>query len=289
MEKRHKGISILSAQITATISVSLVLLLLGVISVLGVSTHLITTQIRESMGFSIVMSDTASPEQIADIKRLCTEAPYISSIKYVSKEDALDQWREEMGEDLLKVLEVNPFRGVFEINVKASYANSDSIDSIIIPFRGMESVDEVNVAMEMVDSINDNVRSITLVLSVIAIVLLFISFALINNTVHLAVYARRFTIHTMRLVGATGAFIRKPFITGNIISGILAGVVSGLLLSGLIIYLQHTSPDIISVTPWDIMAIIIAGQIIVGMFICGLASLIATNKYLRADYDDMFK
>lgn len=290
MEKRHhRGISVLSAQITATISVSLVLLLLGVISMLGISAHLITTQIRESMGFSIVLSDNASPEQINGIKKLCSESPYMSSIKYISKDDALIQWKEEMGEDLMNVLEINPFRGVIEVNVKSVYANSDSINSIIIPIQSLDFVDEVSVATEMVDSINDNFRSITVILSIIAIVLLFISFALINNTVHLAVYAKRFIIHTMRLVGATGTFIRRPFITSNIISGIIAGLIADLLLFGLIMYIQHINPEIVSVTPWDIIAILFVALVIAGIIICGLASLLSTNKYLRADYDDMFK
>ena len=289
MGNRHKGISVLSAQITATISVSLVLLLLGVISMLGISAHLITTQIRENMGFSIVLSDTASPEQIADIRQQCNVAPYMSSTRYVSKEDALQQWKEEMGEDLMAILEVNPFRGVIEVNVKADYANPDSINSLITPFQSLEYIDEVNVAMEMVDNINDNFKSITLILSIIAVVLLIISFALINNTVHLAIYARRFTIHTMRLVGATGSFIRKPFLISNIISGIIAGIIADLLLFGLLAYLRHVNPDVISITPWDITAIVFGGLILIGIIICGLASLLSTNKYLRADYDDMFK
>lgn len=289
MEKRHKGISVISAQITATVSVSLVLLLLGIIAMLGISAHLITTQIRESMGFTVVLSDTATPAQISELQGICSEAPYMSSVKYVSKENALEQWKEEMGEDLMKILEINPFRGTIEVNVKAAYANSDSIDEIIFPIKMLDYVDEVNVAIEMVDSINDNFRSISTVLSIVALALLFISFALINNTVHLAVYARRFTIHTMRLVGATAAFIRKPFLISNIISGIIAGVVADLLLLGVIIYIRHINPDLMMSTPWDLIWIVFGSLIIVGILICGLASLLSTNKYLRADYDDMFK
>ncbi len=289
MEKRHKGISVLSAQITATVSVSLVLLLLGIIAMLGISAHLITTQIRESMGFTVVLSDTATPEQISELQHLCSEAPYMSSIRYISKENALEQWKEEMGEDLMKILEVNPFRGVIEVNVKSAYANSDSITEITFPIKMLDYVDEVNVAVEMVDSINDNFRSITAVLSIVALALLLISFALINNTVHLAVYARRFTIHTMRLVGATGAFIRKPFLVSNIVSGIIAGVIADLLLLGVIMYVRHISPDLMSVIPWDLIGIVFGSLIVIGILICGFASLLSTNKYLRADYDDMFK
>ena len=289
MKKRHKGISILSAQITATISVSLVLLLLGIISMLGISAHLITTQIQENIGFSIVLSDVVTPEQTNSLKQQCADAPYMSNIQYISKEDALARWKEEMGEDLMSILEVNPFRGVIEVNVKSKYASSDSINAIIAPIKALDFVDEVNVATDVVDSINNNFKTLTLVLSLIACVLLIISFALINNTVHLAVYARRFTIHTMRLVGATGAFIRKPFLISNIIGGVIAGIIAGMLLLGLILYIQHVNPEIVGLTPWDVIAVVLAGLIIVGMMICGLASLFSTNKYLRADYDDMCK
>ena len=290
MEKRpNKGISTFSAQITATISVALVLLLIGIIAMLGIAAHSITRNIKENIGFDIVLTDTATDAEVNQLKSKWTASPYTASVRYYSKEDALMNWEEETGENLMDVLGINPFSGELEVKVKADYASSDSINKIITPLESLPYVHEVNVHTELVDSINRNINSVSLILIIITCALLFISFALINNTVRLTVYSRRFIIHTMKLVGATGSFIRRPFINANVVSGIISALIASAILAGTLYYLQGIDSGIASAITWPQAACVFAGILIIGIIICAVAALFATNKYLRLDYDDMFR
>jgi len=290
MEKKgKKGISTFSAQITSTVSVALVLLLLGIISMLGIAARSITTEIRENMGFSVIFSDTATVNNVNSLKKYFSTSPGVSGIIYFSPEDALQKWQEETGEDLVKVLGINPLPGELEVKVKARYASTDSINSMIAPLKKLPYVSEISVHSDMVDSINHNIKSIALILTIVAAALLFISFALINNTVRLTVYSRRFLIHTMKLVGATGGFIRRPIINSNMLSGLVAAIIADLLLAGALFYLHSADKVIATALPWEEAAWVFAGIIVIGIAICSIASLFATNKYLRSDYDDMFK
>lgn len=290
MEKKgKKGISTFSAQITSTVSVALVLLLLGIISMLGIAARSITTEIRENMGFSVIFSDTATVNNVNSLKKHFSTSPGVSGIIYFSPEDALQKWQEETGEDLVKVLGINPLPGELEVKVKARYASTDSINSMIAPLKKLPYVSEISVHSDMVDSINHNIKSIALILTIVAAALLFISFALINNTVRLTVYSRRFLIHTMKLVGATGGFIRRPIINSNMLSGLVAAIIADLLLAGALFYLHSADKVIASALPWEEAAWVFGGIIVIGIAICSIASLFATNKYLRSDYDDMFK
>lgn len=290
MEKKgKKGISTFSAQITSTVSVALVLLLLGIISMLGIAARSITTEIRENMGFSVIFSDTATVNNVNSLKKHFSTSPGVSGIIYFSPEDALQKWQEETGEDLVKVLGINPLPGELEVKVKARYASTDSINSMIAPLKKLPYVSEISVHSDMVDSINHNIKSIVLILTIVAAALLFISFALINNTVRLTVYSRRFLIHTMKLVGATGGFIRRPIINSNMLSGLVAAIIADLLLAGALFYLHSADKVIAAALPWEEAAWVFAGIIVIGIAICSIASLFATNKYLRSDYDDMFK
>lgn len=290
MEKRpNKGISTFSAQITATISVALVLLLIGIIAMLGIAAHSITRNIKENIGFDIVLTDTATDAEVNQLKSKWTASPYTASVRYYSKEDALMNWEEETGENLMDVLGINPFSGELEVKVKADYASSDSINKIITPLKSLPYVHKVNVHTELVDSINRNINSVSLILIIITCALLFISFALINNTVRLTVYSRRFIIHTMKLVGATGSFIRRPFINANVVSGIVSALIASAILAGTLYYLQGIDSGIASAITWPQAACVFAGILIIGIIICAVAALFATNKYLRLDYDDMFR
>ena len=265
------------------------LLLLGIISMLGIAARSITTEIRENMGFSVILSDTVTVNNVNSLKKQFSTSPGVSGIIYFSPEDALQKWQEETGEDLVKVLGVNPLPGEIEVKVKARYASTDSIAKMIAPLKKLPYVSEVSVHSDMVDSINHNIKSIVLVLTIVAAALLFISFALINNTVRLTVYSRRFLIHTMKLVGATGGFIRRPIINSNMLSGLIAAIIADLLLAGALFYLHSADRVIASAVPWEEAAWVFGGIIIIGIAICSIASLFATNKFLRSDYDDMFK
>lgn len=286
--KRRKGISTFSAQITSTISVALVLLLLGIVASLGIAARTVSDSIKENMGFDITLKEDAGDNTVNSYKRMLASAPYVSEFRYFSPDDARRMWQEETGEDLTELLGVNPFAPEFEVKVKAAYASSDSIRAIAESIGASADVDEVTVHAELVDAVNHNLRSLSMILVVVAVALMLISFVLINNTVRLTVYSRRFIIHTMKLVGATGGFIRRPFIVSNVLHGIVAAIIAMVLLAGMLYYAFRF--DAVALTiGWDKMVWVFAGMLAAGMIICMAASLFATNRYLRTDYDDMFK
>lgn len=274
--------------LTSTVSVSMVLLILGIVGCAAFAAGNITRHIRENLGFNMVMKMDADLTRINDMKKRLTASDFVASYDYMSPEEILEQENAYLGSDVEELLGTNPYQPEFNVRVKAQYASVDSLDKIISPLRNIDSVEEITVHTEMVESVNSNIGTLSLVLIALAGALLVISFVLINNTVRLTIYSARFLLHTMQLVGATNAFIRRPIIIGNILNGILAAVVAILLLCLLRVYAVSIDPDLALALPWSDLIYVFLGVVAGGIIICGTASWIATNKYLRQSYDDMF-
>lgn len=287
-KKLHNGAG---KQLTATISVALVLLILGIVGLLAIGTRSVTDNIKENLGFTLVMKEDASEADINSLKQAFTGSEYVSSFTFLSSADILRQEEELMGIAIEDVVGVNPYQPEFNVKVKAQWANGDSITMITERLSSHRGVDNAVTHTEMVDEINTNIRVITMVLLAVAVALLTVSFVLINNTVRLTIYSRRFLLHTMQLVGATPGFIRRPIIVRNVINGIVAAVVAILLLEGVMWIINsdpQTSHEIDGALPTESVVLIFAGMVLAGALICGLAALMATNKYLRRNYDELF-
>ena len=240
------------------------------------------------MGFDILLTEDASKEDLNRLETLLNAMPFTQSVVAHTPEEAAANWEAETGENVEELLGVNPFVAELEVRVKADWASSDSLQLISQSLDEMPVVAQVNVQADLVDSINSNISTIAVALSVIALALLFISFVLINNTVRLTVYARRFIIHTMKLVGATKAFIRRPFIVNNILQGLIAGIVAICLLWGVWYYISTLDAMVaVVITPAD-LAIVFGSVIIAGVLICSVAAWWAANRYLSLTYDEMF-
>lgn len=290
MEKKNQSrIAGMGDRVTSTISVTLVLFILGLVASINITFSTLDRELKEKMGFTVVLCDSVPSDNIGKLRDLCVSAPYVSEYKYLSPEDVL---REEAGADgpaLVEMLGVNPYSPMFDIRVKKDWANVDSIAALVGRWSAFEGVDEVLVNTDMVESLTRNARMFNTVMLVIAAALLLISFVLINNTVRLTVYSRRFLIHTMKLVGATPGFIRRPFILSNLVQGVVAGIVASGLLAGLIAWGKNWDEALDPLLPWATVAVIFVAIFITGMAICAIAAFFATNRYLRADYDDMFE
>lgn len=287
-KKNHSRMAGMGDRVTSTISVTLVLFILGLVAVINITFSTLDKELKEKMGFTVVLCDSVPSEDIGKLRQLCASAPYVSEYKYLSSEEVL---KEEAGSDgpaLVEMLGVNPYSPMFDIRVKKEWANVDSIGRLVDSWSGMPQVDDVSVNTDMVASLTRNARMFNTVMLVIAAALLLISFVLINNTVRLTVYSRRFIIHTMKLVGATPGFIRRPFIVSNLIQGVVAGIIASGLLAALIGWGKNWDAALEPLLPWSAAGIIFGGILVVGMGICALAALFATNRYLRADYDEMF-
>lgn len=287
-KKKTLAKSIFSAQITSTISVALVLLILGLVAMMGIAARSITTEIKENMGFDLLLAEDATQDDVDRLIASLNSSPRVSSATLFSARQAMDQWKADTGEDVMELLGVNPFTGEIEVKVRAEYASSDSISAFVADLRANPIVADATVHAEMVDSINRNISSVGLILLIIAAALLLISFVLINNTVRLTVYSRRFTIHTMKLVGATASFIRRPFLVANLIHGILAAVIAIILLAALSTYIASLDPAVMQAVSLTDSLYVYGGILIAGIVICTLAAFFATNRYLRISYDKLF-
>ena len=289
--KEHSKIRKLSrfhSSITTVISVSLVLLLLGMVSLLGVSAHRVSENIKENLGFDVVVSDEASPEDIANLNRIWRTAPYAKSVKYISREAALAHWERETGEDLIAVLGVNPLSAEFEVCVKAQWANSDSLAAIERRLKAIPAIDAVEMHRDVADRLNANINQISMVLLVMAVALIIISIGLINNTVRLAVYARRFLIHTMKLVGATPGFIRRPFVLQSMVNGLIAACIAMLLLTATLYYVMQFEAGWREFFTLQEVDIVFGLMVVVGVLICSVAAIFAANRYIRIKYDELY-
>lgn len=287
-EKKSK-ISYFQSNFTSTISVALVLLLLGIIAFLGILANTFSKELKENIGFSVVLQSETTPEQVAAMDKMWKASSYVSEVKYISKEAALQNWEAETGENLVELFGVNPLNAEYEVYVKAEYANLDSLQVIEKQLKSINFVDEIAMHKSEVDAANRNISNVALVLFVIAVLLMLISFVLINNTVRLTVYSRRFLIHTMKLVGAKPGFIRRPFVVSNMLNGLIAAFVSMLFLGGVYLFLQNIDESlVVTFSVVEIVAVFV-GLIVLGVLICGLAAFLAANKYIRLSYDDLFK
>lgn len=288
MEEKKSKISYFSANITPIISVSLVLMLLGVVGLLGLAANSLTTYVKENIGFDVVLANNASDKQIDELKAYWTVAPYVSSVKYVSKEDALTAWEKDTGENLMEVIGVNPLSAEFEVRVKAQYVSVDSLNKIEQMLKEYKAIESVQMHRDVVEQINGNIQSVMLVLGVVLIMLVVISFVLINNTVRLAVYSRRFLIHTMKLVGATPGFIRRPFVLTNVLNGLIASLVAVMVLSGLIYYVVEINADYATLLSVDQVCVVYVALVLAGVFMCSVAAVLATNRFIGLNYDELF-
>lgn len=290
-KRRHHLIPLFTTRATATFSVALVLFILGLASFIGIAAHKVTEGIKENMGFVVLFNEEVTASNIAAVKTRLEKENGVSSTVYSSPDAVLDRWQKMVGEeeDIIRLAGVNPFVGELEVRVKSDYASSDSIALLTGPLMLMPQVSEIKVHNELVDRLNSTLHSVSLTLIFVAIALLTVSFILIFNTVRLSVYARRFTIYTMKLVGATAAFIRRPFLLDNIVNGFVAGIIASIALVITIFYVETFKISVSELIPWETVTIVLAGVIVTGILICLVAAIFAANRYLRLSYDEMFK
>jgi len=287
------GLSVLTKQITSTVSVALVLLILGIVASMGIVTRGLSREIKENVGFVLSLNTDVPAGRIDSLNRALGTAPYTSRVTYTSARQQLDEWAAQETDTMMVALMTadpadNPFFPEFEVMVREQYASSDSINRILATFKTDSAIAEIQVNNEMVDRIDRNFRNISYILIAVAAALLLISCALINNTIRLTVYAQRFTIHTMQLVGATRGFIRRPIVMTNIMHGVVAAAVAVGLLTPLRYYAASYFAEINSLLPWQMMLWVFAGMLLCGILICAMAAIFATNKHLSQEYDEMF-
>ena len=267
--------------VTSCISTTLVLLLLGLVVFFVLAAHNLSVYVKENINFSIVISDDMKERDILRMQKSLNKEPFVKSTEYISKKQALKEQTEAMGTDPQEFLGYNPFSASIEIKLKSEYANADSIAKIEKQIRKNTDIQDVLYQKDLVDAVNDNIRKISLLLLGLAVILALISFALINNTIRLAVYSNRFLIHTMKLVGASWSFIRRPFLRRNFWTGVLAAALADGILWGAATWLVEREPELLKVITPQVMLQVSVAVLVFGVLITWLCALLSVNKYLR--------
>ena len=274
---------------TTTISVALVLFLVGLESMLFLSAHELMRHVKESMVLSIVMTDNTNDEDIARMERLLDVVPYSLDYKYISREQALQDHIENLGEDPQDFLGFNPLTDAFEVHLNAAYAQMDSVAKIEESLLTLPFVAKVVYQKDVMKVLDNNLSEVSFMLSGIALVLLLIALVLISNTIQLQVYSKRFIINTMRLVGATPWVIKWPFVRRNLRMGIEAALVALMLLAMTYYYCQVHMGVMLFPLIWQNVGFVIALMLAIGLLITFLASVAATNRYIRMKTSKMYE
>ncbi len=280
--------SFFNARLTSTISIALVLYVLGGVTLMGLLAAELSSYVKENIGFSIVLSDKASDKQIGQLQRELDNAVYVKSYDYISKEAALQELIAQLGEDPEEFLGYNPLLASMEVCLKSEYANNDSLQWIESKMRAHSYVTELNYQKDLIQLVNDNIKRIGVALLALAFVFMFISFALISNTIRLMAYSKRFLIHTMKLVGATPAFICRPFIGANIGIGIVAALLAIAMLGGSLYYMSTQIENIYTLVNIESLLIVAGVVIVLSVIITSISAFLAVNRYIRMDRDDLY-
>lgn len=283
-------ISYWAAHATTIVSVTLVLLIIGIIALVTTSARRETKRLQESLEISVIMADSITDSSAMSTLKSFERQPFCRNLRLITRADALKAWQEETGEDLEAIFGVNPLSPEISFTMPAAWSSPDSLKVMEKVLKSTPGVEDVAMpGGDLVATMNNNISKLSLILGIIAVVMLIISFVLINNTVHLTIYARRFIIHTMQLVGATNGFIRRPVVWRNCCAGFIAGLIaSGLLALVLIFAPEAGFTEIRNFIPWSIFIITSVGLVFLGAGICALTASIATTRYLRKDYSELF-
>lgn len=267
--------------VTSSISTTMVLLLLGLVVFFVLAARNLSVYVKENISFSILISDDMKESDILKLQKRLEKEPFVKESEYISKKQALEEQTEAMGTDPQEFLGYNPFIASIEIRLNSEYANSDSIAKIEKLIKRNTNIQDVLYQKDLIDAVNDNIRTISLLLLGLAVVLTLISFALINNTIRLTIYSKRFLIHTMKLVGASWGFIRRPFLRRNFWIGVVSAFMADAILWGAAWWLVSYEPDLIRVITPEVMVTVSVAVLAFGILITWLCALLSINKYLR--------
>lgn len=288
--KRKKARSRRGLQVvTLCISTAMVLILLGMVVFFVLSARNLSAHMKENLTMTVMLKDSVS---VNDAHLFCRELyhrPYSHDIDYISKEQAQREQVKELGSDPSEFLGFNPFPATLEIRLKADYACRDSLKWIVKELKKDKRVSDLAYMEDLMDRVNVNLSRVSIVLLVLALLLTFVSFSLISNTVRLSVYANRFVIHTMKLVGASWGFIRRPFLKQAVMVGVIAAVLAIAVLGAGVYGLYLTQPGIVEIVTWEVLALTAAAVLLFGIVITALCAFLAVNKFLKMKAQELYK
>lgn len=274
--------------ITTVISISLVLFMLGLLGIVILYAKKLSDNLKENIGFTIVMNDNTRVLDVISLQKYLSRKKYVKRTEYISKEKAASDLRNDLGEDFIRFLGYNPLSSAIEVRLRAGYVNPDSLKFIEKVFTKNKNVKEVVYQKPLLHLVNQNVRKVGMIMLVFSGLLLFIAVVLINNTIRLAIYSRRFIIKSMMLIGATQAFIRRPFIIRGILQGIYGSILAILMLIGIVSIGQKQIPELSEFTDYNLFVLLFGVIIVLGIIITWISNFLAVRKYLKLKTDFLY-
>ena len=277
-----------SAYFVPTISISLVLIVVGMLVFILLNARAVSDHVKRNIGFAVIVKDNTNEAEIKRVQKILDTQPYVYTSKYITKEQAAKSFKKEMGEDFERILGANPLLPSIEIKLNPAYANNDSLAMIEKGLARFDIIHEVYYQKSMIESINENIRRITIIFLIVGAVLVLISFTLIRNMIHLAVYSQRLLIKTMQLVGATPFFICKPFVYGSMWRGFFGALIANLVLLGAIFFVQDNVGNVINIMRQDVILLMVGFVILSGVVLSFFSAWFSVRRYLRRDLNDLY-
>lgn len=289
MPRKRKKINLRWQALTSTISTTFVLILMGLVILCALTAHRLSESVRQSLTVTVMMDDDATDSAAIAYKKKLEKRKWVKEITFISSEQALKEQTEAMGQDPTEFLGENPYTPSLELHLVADYACTDSLLWISKRLKSNKLVTDVIYQKDLVDRLNRNLRKITYVLLAMAGLLLLVTLVLINNTVRLSVYSRRFIIHTMRLVGASWGFIRRPFMLRAMWIGLAAGVLADLVLAGGLRALWKYDPSMTNYITLENIGITLVSVLVCGLLLTLLCTFISVSHYLGMRESEMYE
>lgn len=278
-----------TSYITTIVSITLVLFLLGVMGLLILNSEKLSVYVKENIGFSVILKENSKEADIIKLRKQLDATKYIKSTRFITKDEAAEDLKAQLGEDFTDFIGYNPLLSSIDVKLYADYTNVDSLAVIEKDLARYDNlVKEVFYQKNLISIVNQNVKKISIVLLIFSALLFFISWALINNTIRLSVYSKRFLIKTMQLVGATKTFIRIPFLNSGTIAGIIGGVLANSMLAAIIKYSEQEFDGAISFADINILIILFSGILVLGVIISRVSAFYAVNKYLKIKGKELY-
>jgi cell division transport system permease protein len=278
-----------SSYLTTIVSITLVLFMLGLLGLLILNSKKLGDHVRENIGFSIIMNAGVKEAKIMELKKTLDASEFVKFTEYITPQDAAKELQKELGEDFIGFLGYNPLLPSIDLHLNADYANIDSLKVIEKRLLLNEDIKEVYYQESLVELINQNVRKIGFFILIFSSLLLIIAIALINNTIRLSVYSKRFLIRSMQLVGATKSFIRTPFVITGILHGLISALIASVALVGILYFLFQQIPELVTLSDFTLIAMLFAFVMVAGVLITWLSNYYAVNKYLKAKPDELYQ
>lgn len=288
-EQKYYNRRIRTSYFSTVVSITLVLFMMGLLGLILLHAKKLSDYAKENIGFSIMIKEGTKETDILAFQKRLNSEPFVKSTEYIPKEKAAIELKKELGEDFIGFLGYNPLLPTIDLRLKADYASMEEVAKIERQLLAAPEVKEIFYQKSLVELVNQNIRRISFVVLGFSLLLLLISIALINNTIRLSVYSKRFVIRTMQLVGATRSFITRPFVRNGLVNGFISALVAIGMLAGLMYFVFGEVPELIDLVDPILYGVLIAVLLILGLLISWLSTWLAVRKYLRMRTDDLYR